>query len=118
MLPVLDAGMENYAKITADVIGRDNMNASGAGAAGGLGFAFLSYLNGELTPGIQLILNAVHLEDEMKNADVVVTGESSLDHQTAMGKAPVECCKTRQKNIWCKNDCFCRKCCKRSRCLQ
>ena len=46
MLPVLDAGMENYAKITADVIGRDNMNASGAGAAGGLGFAFLSYLNG------------------------------------------------------------------------
>lgn len=54
MLPVLDAGMENYAKITADVIGRDNMNASGAGAAGGLMFAFLSYLNGELTPGIQL----------------------------------------------------------------
>ena len=45
MLPVLDAGMKNYAKITADVIGRDNMNASGAGAAGGLGFAFLSYLN-------------------------------------------------------------------------
>ena len=89
MLPVLDAGMENYAKVTSQTIGKDNMNASGAGAAGGLGFAFLSYLNGELTPGIQLILNAVHLEDEMKNADVVVTGEGRLDHQTAMGKAPV-----------------------------
>lgn len=89
MLPVLDAGMENYARITAQTIGSDNINASGAGAAGGLGFAFLSYLNGELTPGIQLILNAVHLEDEIKNADVVVTGEGRLDHQTAMGKAPV-----------------------------
>ena len=97
MLPVLDAGMENYAKITADVIGRDNMNASGAGAAGGLGFAFLSYLDGELTPGIQLILNAVHLEDEMKNADVVVTGEGRLDHQTAMGKAPVGVAKLGKK---------------------
>lgn len=97
MLPVLDAGMKNYAKITADVIGRDNMNASGAGAAGGLGFAFLSYLNGELTPGIQLILNAVHLEDEMKNADVVVTGEGRLDHQTAMGKAPVGVAKLGKK---------------------
>lgn len=89
MLPVLDAGMENYAKVTTRFIGKNNMNASGAGAAGGLGFAFLSYLNGELTPGIQLILNAVHLEDEIKDADVVVTGEGRLDHQTAMGKSPV-----------------------------
>ena len=97
MLPVLDAGMENYAKVTSQTIGKDNMNASGAGAAGGLGFAFLSYLNGELTPGIQLILNAVHLEDEMKNADVVVTGEGRLDHQTAMGKAPVGVAKLVKK---------------------
>ena len=97
MLSVLDAGMENYAKVTSQTIGKDNMNASGAGAAGGLGFAFLSYLNGELTPGIQLILNAVHLEDEMKNADVVVTGEGRLDHQTAMGKAPVGVAKLGKK---------------------
>ena len=97
MLPVLNAGMENYAKVTSQTIGKDNMNASGAGAAGGLGFAFLSYLNGELTPGIQLILNAVHLEDEMKNADVVVTGEGRLDHQTAMGKAPVGVAKLGKK---------------------
>ena len=89
MLPILDTGMKNFARITADATGHDHMDASGAGAAGGLGFAFLSYLNGELTPGIQLILNAVHLEEEMKDADVVVTGEGRLDHQTAMGKAPV-----------------------------
>ena len=89
ILPVLDAGMKNYAEVTAKVIGKDNQNAAGAGAAGGLGFAFLNYLDGELTPGIQLILDAVHIEDEMKDADVVVTGEGRLDHQTAMGKAPV-----------------------------
>lgn len=79
--------MKNYAEVTAKVIGKDNQNAAGAGAAGGLGFAFLNYMDGELTPGIQLILDAVHIEDEMKDADVVVTGEGCLDHQTAMGKA-------------------------------
>ena len=64
--------MKNYAEVTAKVIGKDNQNAAGAGAAGGLGFAFLNYLDGELTPGIQLILDAVHVGDEMKDADVVV----------------------------------------------
>ena len=97
MLPVLDAGMKNYAEVTAKVIGKDNQNAAGAGAAGGLGFAFLNYLDGELTPGIQLILDAVHIEDEMKDADVVVTGEGCLDHQTAMGKAPVGVAKLGKK---------------------
>lgn len=89
--------MKNYAEVTAKVIGKDNQNAAGAGAAGGLGFAFLNYLDGELTPGIQLILDAVHIEDEMKDADVVVTGEGRLDHQTAMGKAPVGVAKLGRK---------------------
>ena len=89
LAPVLDAGMFNYAAVTAAAIGFDYSLAEGAGAAGGLGFAFLSYLNGDLTPGVQLLLNAVHLEDEIKDADIVVTGEGRLDHQTAMGKAPI-----------------------------
>lgn len=89
MAPVLDAGMANYARVTASAIGSDHSQVQGAGAAGGLGFAFLSYLHGNLTPGIQLLLNAVHLEDELPDADIVVTGEGRLDHQTAMGKAPV-----------------------------
>ena len=97
MLPVLDAAMANYADVTEKFINKKTSDVSGAGAAGGLGFAFLSYLNGELTPGIQLILNAVHLEDEIKNADVVVTGEGRLDHQTAMGKAPVGVAKLGKK---------------------
>lgn len=97
MAPLLDAGMKNYAEVTAAVTGKDYSAAEGAGAAGGLGFAFLSYLNGRLTPGIQLILNAVHLEDEIKNADIVVTGEGRLDHQAAMGKAPVGVAKLAKK---------------------
>ena len=97
MLPVLDAGMENYARVTAVFAGQDHMNAAGAGAAGGMGFAFLSYLKGELTPGISLILDAVHLEEEIKDADIVVTGEGRLDHQTAMGKAPVGVAKLGKK---------------------
>lgn len=85
----LDAGMANFAKVTASTFGTDYSAAAGAGAAGGLGFAFLSYIGAELTPGIDLILNAVGLENELKDADIAVTGEGRLDHQTAMGKAPV-----------------------------
>lgn len=85
----LDAGMANFAKVTASTFGTDYSAAAGAGAAGGLGFAFLSYIGAELIPGIDLILNAVGLENELKDADIAVTGEGRLDHQTAMGKAPV-----------------------------
>lgn len=64
--------------------------AQGAGAAGGLGFAFLSYLpNAELKPGIEIVLEAIGLEQEIKDADIVITGEGRLDDQTAMGKVPV-----------------------------
>ena len=85
----LDAGRANFAKITAASLGKDNSNTPGTGAAGGLGFAFLSYIGAELTPGIELILDAADLENDLKDADVVITGEGRLDHQTAMGKAPV-----------------------------
>lgn len=88
LLPI-DQGMAHYAKITAQATGTQYLETSGAGAAGGLGFAFLSYLKAALIPGIDLILEAIRLEEELSDADVVVTGEGRLDHQTAMGKAPV-----------------------------
>ena len=81
--------MAHFAQITSQALGTDYCNTPGAGAAGGLGFAFLSYLGATLTPGIELILNAVGLKQELSDADVVVTGEGRLDFQTAMGKAPV-----------------------------
>ena len=74
---------------TVDITLSGFANLSGAGAAGGLGYAFLAYTGAALTPGIELILDAVGLEEELSGADVVVTGEGRLDFQTAMGKAPV-----------------------------
>lgn len=86
----MDAAMQHYAGKTAEFTGKDYSRAEGAGAAGGLGFAFLSYLpNVELKSGIAIVLSAVGLEKELRDADVVVTGEGRLDFQTAMGKVPV-----------------------------
>lgn len=85
----LDRAMLHYAKVTSQTLHNDFSLTQGAGAAGGLGFAFLSYLHADLAPGIDLILKAINLEEDLKSADIVVTGEGRLDHQTAMGKAPV-----------------------------
>ncbi len=94
---LLDQGMQNYAMRTTQYKTVDFSGYPGAGAAGGLGFAFLSYLNAELTRGIDLILDAVGLEDDLKDADIVITGEGRLDHQTAMGKAPIGVAKRAKK---------------------
>lgn len=87
---ILDKKMKHYADMTNRLINKDNSQAEGAGAAGGLGFAFLSYFqNVELKPGIDIVLNAIGLEQEVADSDVVITGEGRLDGQTAMGKVPV-----------------------------
>lgn len=62
---------------------------AGTGAAGGLGFAFLSFTNAVLESGIKIVLEETCLEKYMENVDIVITGEGRLDGQTAMGKAPV-----------------------------
>lgn len=86
----MDKAMLHYAKKAADHVGKDNSHTPGAGAAGGLGFAFLSFLpNVELRSGISIVLDAIGLEQELVDADVVITGEGRLDLQTAMGKVPV-----------------------------
>ena len=64
-------------------------DAPGAGAAGGLGFAFSAFLGGELKPGIDLVLDLLGIDDALASADVLITGEGRMDEQTAMGKAPV-----------------------------
>lgn len=71
----------------ADVAGGD-YNAPGAGAAGGLGFAFLRFLGGELKRGVELVLEETSFDSFARQTDIVVTGEGRLDAQTAMGKAP------------------------------
>ena len=85
-----DEKLRHFADKTQEFTGRDYRTEEGAGAAGGLGFTFLSYLtNVELKSGIDIVLDAIRLKEEVKDADIVVTGEGCLDFQTAMGKAPV-----------------------------
>ena len=94
----LDADMASFAKVSAECTGTNHKDSRGAGAAGGLGFAFLSYLRGDLQPGIELVLEAVGMDRAMEGADLVFTGEGRLDYQTAMGKAPVGIAKLAKKH--------------------
>lgn len=88
-IELLDAGLKNFSDVVKKVLGKDNANISGTGAAGGLGYAFTTFLNSKLESGIQIILDELHLEEDIKDADFVITGEGKLDFQTAMGKAPI-----------------------------
>ncbi len=86
---IMDKGMKNYAEVTAQKYKMADMNYPGAGAAGGLGFAFMAYLGGKLQSGIELILDKIEMEEIIKGADLVITGEGKIDSQTIMGKAPI-----------------------------
>jgi glycerate kinase len=84
MVAELDAALGVYAAVAGG-----DAAFPGAGAAGGLGFAFRTFLNGELKSGVQLVLEETGFESRVRDADFVVTGEGRLDEQTVMGKAPV-----------------------------
>ena len=84
----LDEGLANYACMIEDALHKKLQNIPGAGAAGGLGFAFLT-INGELTSGSKLISEACDLENAIRSANLVITGEGQSDHQTLFGKAPM-----------------------------
>jgi glycerate kinase len=85
----MDIAMKNYAELTKNYNPAASPDTAGAGAAGGLGFALMYYLNAEFESGIDLMIRETKLEAAIKDADIVVTGEGCLDSQTAMGKAPV-----------------------------
>ncbi len=87
-IPVMDAWLDNYARLVSEVFPTADKNKPGAGAAGGLGFAFSAFLNGSLMPGVDMVLDATGLAAHLDGADLVITGEGRLDSQTVMGKAP------------------------------
>ncbi len=89
MIPVMDGYLRNYAELTKKYNTAASPDTPGAGAAGGLGFALMYYLNAEFESGIELIMRETQLESAIIDADIVITGEGCLDSQTAMGKAPV-----------------------------
>ena len=94
----MDSWIKNFAATIEKQLGLIGAEMPGAGAAGGLGYAFKTFLNGKLEPGIDLVLDAVNIERELATADFVVTGEGRLDFQTAMGKAPVGVAQLAKKN--------------------
>ena len=97
MIIQMDKWLAYYAKLTAEKYEKANAKQAGTGAAGGLGFAFLAYTNAVLESGIKIILEETKLEEYVKDADLVVTGEGRLDGQTVFGKAPIGVAKIAKK---------------------
>lgn len=89
MIRQMDQWLGAYASLAQQTYPKANPDQPGTGAAGGLGFAFLTFTNAVLESGIQIVLEETQLERYIKDADIVITGEGRLDGQTAMGKAPV-----------------------------
>ena len=89
LLSQMDLWMKRYSELVKEYNPAANPEAPGSGAAGGLGFAFRSFLQGELKSGVSLILEETNLSEKMQGADLVITGEGRLDEQSSMGKAPI-----------------------------
>ena len=89
MIRQMDEWMKEYARIACTKYPSADPFKAGTGAAGGLGFAFLTFLDAVLESGVKIVLEETRLEEYIKDADIVVTGEGRLDGQTTMGKAPV-----------------------------
>lgn len=97
MVKMMDAWMKQYALLAKKCRPDADSFAPGAGAAGGLGFAFLTFTNAVIKSGIEIVAEKTYMEDAIKDADVIVTGEGRLDAQSAMGKAPVGIAKLAKK---------------------
>ncbi len=89
MITQMDEWLANYAALSKDKYPKADMNKAGTGAAGGLGFAFLTFTNAVLESGIKIVLDETSLSKYIKDSDIVITGEGRLDGQTVMGKAPI-----------------------------
>ena len=98
----MDQLLLHYAELSKEINANADRFYPGTGAAGGMGFAFLTYTNATLESGIQIVLTETKLEELIKTADFVVTGEGRLDGQTALGKAPIgvaDLAKKHQKKV-------------------
>lgn len=97
IVQAMDGWIKNFCDLSAKFLKLNEKSAAGDGAAGGLGFAFRAYLRGELVKGVDLVLDALGIAEDLKSADVLITGEGRLDFQTAQGKAPSGVAKLAKK---------------------
>ncbi|MFC0337999.1 glycerate kinase [Kushneria avicenniae] len=93
----LDRALAQLADVMARATGQDHRDTPGAGAAGGMGFAALAFLNATLRPGIELVMEQVDFEQALKRTDLVITGEGRLDGQSLSGKTPIGVSRAAQR---------------------
>ncbi len=89
----LDRGAQHFAELAAQLFNKDMRDIPGAGAAGGLGYGFVTFLPASLEPGVEIVLSEVRLKEKLAGADMLITGEGRIDRQTAMGKGPMGAAK-------------------------
>jgi glycerate kinase len=89
MVTQLDSALNHFGHLLQQATGREVLNAPGAGAAGGMGAALLGMLNARLRPGIEIVIETLRLEEALRDADLVITGEGRLDSQSIHGKTPI-----------------------------
>lgn len=89
MVEALDQGLRHFAQLIHTTQGIAIDQLAGAGAAGGLGGGLVAFLNARLTPGIEMVLDALRFDTQITGADLIITGEGKLDAQTCMGKTPL-----------------------------
>jgi glycerate kinase len=93
----LERALTKLADVVAKEFRLDYRNEPGAGAAGGLGFGLMSFCGAKIQPGFEIVAEAVGLEAKIRNVDLVITGEGSLDRQTLSGKTPAGVAKLARK---------------------
>lgn len=89
MVDILDRNLAHFARMIKKFLGKEVADTPGAGAAGGLGAGLIAFLGAKLEPGIDRMIDASNLEEKLKGADLVISGEGRIDQQTAYGKTPM-----------------------------
>jgi glycerate kinase len=89
MVQELDNALHHYGTLLEQATGRAVLNVAGAGAAGGMGAALIGFLAAQLRPGIEIVIETLQLEEALRDADLVITGEGRLDSQSIHGKTPI-----------------------------
>lgn len=94
---LLDRALERFASVVRRDLGKAVSDVPGAGAAGGLGAGLIAFLNATLCPGVDIVFDAIRLDDQLQGAQLVITGEGRMDGQDLYGKAPMEVVKRAHK---------------------
>ena len=97
MVQGLDKNLSHIARLISEQLGKDVDTVPGAGAAGGLGAGLMAFLNASLVKGFDMMAETVGLEEKIRWADLVITGEGKMDGQTRFGKTPFGVAQMAQK---------------------